>query len=83
MMDRVLRITEVEKVVGLKRPTIFKLENLGLFPRRRHIGLGRNVGWLASELTDFLKNLPLGIEPKAPQPEALVDRRSGDDTAAA
>jgi predicted DNA-binding transcriptional regulator AlpA len=55
-MDGYLSPRETQKVTNLSRTSIWRLENLGLFPRRRKIGAGRNgrVGYLRSEVSQWL-----------------------------
>ena len=45
---------ECLRLTGLARSTRFQLERDGKFPRRRQISAGR-VGWLASELTEWMR----------------------------
>ena len=54
--DRLLREPEVEKLVGLKRTTIWKLECEGQFPKRvkRSGSRGRAVAWSASEVARWI-----------------------------
>ena len=52
---RFLRIDEVIDKVGLSRPTIWRLERAGEFPRRRQ--LGRNsVGWVEEEVEKWMQS---------------------------
>ncbi len=52
---RFLRIDEVIDKVGLSRPTIWRLERAGEFPRRRQ--LGRNsVGWVEDEIEQWMQS---------------------------
>ncbi len=52
---RFLRIDEVIGKVGLSRPTIWRLERAGEFPRRRQ--LGRNsVGWVEDEIEQWMQS---------------------------
>src|SRR5581483_3429708 len=55
-VDRLLRIDEVKKLTGLGRTTIWELELLGEFPRRRRRSgaRGRAVGWRASEVARWI-----------------------------
>ena len=55
MSDQFLRFPELQKMVGLSRATIARLERAGQFPRRRRIGL-RSVGWLRIQVTDWIDN---------------------------
>jgi prophage regulatory protein len=42
---------------GLSYSTIFKLETAGKFPARRQVSDNR-VGWLTSEVEEWMRNLP-------------------------
>lgn len=53
--DRMLREREVLERVPLGRTTIWRMEKEGRFPRRRKLGL-RAIGWLESEITEFLRS---------------------------
>lgn len=54
-MDRILRVKEVEKIVGMSSVTLKKLEENGNFPKRFHIVEGkRNVGWRESHIQDWI-----------------------------
>jgi prophage regulatory protein len=46
---RFLRIREVMQVTGLSRMTIYRLEIVGKFPRRRQLS-GNSVAWLESDI---------------------------------
>jgi len=52
-MDRVLRRSEVYEHTGLSYSTLRRLEASGRFPRRRRLG-PRSVGWLRSEVEDWM-----------------------------
>jgi prophage regulatory protein len=54
---RVLRIDDVMQRTGLSRPTIWRRERLGAFPRRRKLG-GNAVGWLEHEVDQWIESLP-------------------------
>ena len=56
-IDRFVREAECEKVSGLSRSTRWRLERLGLFPKRKRLG-ATSVGWLASELAEWLRSRP-------------------------
>lgn len=49
---RFLRLPEVLERVGVTAVTIWRWEQLGLFPQRRKIG-PRLVGWVESELIEW------------------------------
>jgi prophage regulatory protein len=50
---RILRTKEVIRKIGLSRPTIWRMERDGKFPKRRNIG-GKSVGWLDTEIHDWI-----------------------------
>lgn len=51
--DRIMRLPEVILRTGLSKPTIYRREVAGTFPRRRQLG-GRNVGWYESDVDAFV-----------------------------
>lgn len=53
--DRILRANEVQKIVGLSRSTIWRLERKNDFPARVPLGVG-SIGWLKSDIEAWLKN---------------------------
>jgi predicted DNA-binding transcriptional regulator AlpA len=55
--DRLLNKAEVTDITGLSIRTIDGLEGAGHFPCRRQITPHR-VGWLSSEIQDWLQRLP-------------------------
>ena len=56
--DRFLREKDVHSITGLSRTTRWRLERENKFPSRRQIS-GNAVGWLESELTDWIANRPV------------------------
>lgn len=52
-----IRRSQLKALVGLAPSTVDRLERDGIFPARRRVGPGV-VGWLASEVEDFLKRQP-------------------------
>lgn len=55
--ERVIRMQNLPGIVGLSRASIYRLEAIGDFPRRRKLGkLSRSaaVGWLQSEVMEWL-----------------------------
>ena len=54
--DRILRKSEVVRQTALSESTIDRLERTGQFPARRRIGPKVAVGWLESEILNWLKN---------------------------
>ena len=58
MEEQVLREREVLKIVGLSRSSLWRKERLGVFPPRRKLGVGgRAIGWLLSEVRQWLEGL--------------------------
>lgn len=53
--DRIIRLPEVIERVGIARTTIYLKIQEGTFPKQ--IKLGRNSGWLESEIDDWIQNL--------------------------
>jgi prophage regulatory protein len=51
----IVRPKDIPSVVGLGRTTVFRLEKKGEFPKRRRIS-DSCVGWLRSELDEWLKS---------------------------
>jgi predicted DNA-binding transcriptional regulator AlpA len=51
--DRILRMKEVQKLTGVSRSTIWRLEKSGQFPRRVVLGLS-SIGWLKSDVLDWI-----------------------------
>jgi prophage regulatory protein len=49
-----IRRAQIKQITGLSPSTIWRLEQDGLFPKRRKIG--SCVGWIFSEVELFLKN---------------------------
>ena len=56
---RFLREPEVLERTGLSRPTRWRLERLGRFPKRRKIGLAA-VGWVDAEVEDWIQSRARG-----------------------
>jgi prophage regulatory protein len=49
--------SEVQKMVGLSGPTIWRMERKGEFPARRQISANR-VAWLDTEIEEWLRSRP-------------------------
>ena len=47
--DRILRVHEVQKIVGVSRSAIWRMERKGQFPTRLPLGTG-SIGWLKSDI---------------------------------
>jgi prophage regulatory protein len=59
--DRIIREKELLTMLGKKngggRTTIWRWEQAGIFPRRRKLS-GRSVGWLLSEVEEWMRTRP-------------------------
>jgi len=64
----ILRRSQVEQQVGLKRSTIYQRMQEGTFPRPIRLG-ERAVGWRASDIELFLEN-PAGYRASSSDDEA-------------
>ena len=53
-VERIIRASELQKITGLSRTTLWRLENKGDFPRRIKLGAG-SVGWRNSEVTQWIE----------------------------
>lgn len=51
--ERIMRLPEVLACVGLSRATIYRLIDMGSFPKQRKLGV-RSVGWYASDIEAWL-----------------------------
>lgn len=52
---KILRRYEVEARCGLRRSTIYLKMSLNQFPKQVTLGNGRAVGWVESEITNWLE----------------------------
>ncbi|MFL7961006.1 helix-turn-helix transcriptional regulator [Pseudomonas kielensis] len=52
--DKILRLRDVEAIVGLKRSTIYRKISEGHFPRQRLL-CGSSVGWRNSEIQAWIR----------------------------
>ena len=57
---RILGPKEVRKITNLSTTTIWRLEKAGKFPRRVNLTDSR-VGWIETEIDEWLKARPRGI----------------------
>ena len=67
--DKLIRLPEVMRLVGLCRSSIYRLEAAGLFPQRRKIG-PRAVAWLLREVLEWIERRPL-VRKTSQNPDAL------------
>jgi len=51
--DRVARKPEVSRITGMSDTTIWRMEQIGKFPKRLRLG-GNSCGWLLSEVNGWL-----------------------------
>jgi prophage regulatory protein len=58
-----LSSSELIKMTGLSRITIWRYEKANSFPKRRQLGT-RRVGWVESEIMDWLESRPISKEAK-------------------
>lgn len=58
MIDRLVREPERLRRTGISRTQWWRLESVDQVPRRRQIS-ANSVGWLESELTDWIANRPV------------------------
>jgi prophage regulatory protein len=54
---KMLRLPEVIEATGLSRPTIYRLEARGQFPKRRRLGVN-SVGWVEEEIAVWIRGRP-------------------------
>ena len=54
---KILRTSDVLKMVGLSRVTLWRLCRSGDFPRALRLG-PRSVGWRSSEVQDWIESRP-------------------------
>ena len=50
-----IRLPEVIKRSGLSKPSIYRHQKLGTFPKSRKIG-DRAVGWIESEIDEWVES---------------------------
>lgn len=53
---QVIRLDKVKTVTGLSRSTIYALIKAGKFPKQIQLTSARCVGWLESDVMDFITN---------------------------
>ena len=57
---RILKIHDVVRVIGASRSSVYRWEKSGNFPARRRLSKFR-VGWLESEIIEWVTTRPKGI----------------------
>lgn len=73
MEDRIIRDDERARLTGVSRSAWWEGEKAGRFPKRRRIGPA-SVGWLLSELQDWMRSLDVG---QGAEPEKATAMRRG------
>ena len=71
MEDRIIRDEERARLTGVSRSAWWEGEKAGRFPKRRRLG-PQSVGWLLSDLQEWMKSL--GVGPAAAPEKALAAR---------
>ena len=64
MPVRILRLPEVVELTGRSPTSIWRGEKAGQFPRRRKLG-ANSVGWVSTEIEEWIKALPEADEVEA------------------
>ena len=57
--DRIIRSDELVTTTGLSRVTIWRLEQIGEFPKRRKLSAAA-VGWKSSEIAAWIESREVG-----------------------
>ena len=71
-MTRILRREEVQRITGLSKTSIWRLERAGRFPARRKLG-ARRVGWCETDVAAWLQQLEPAAQPTVAK-KTLVTR---------
>ncbi len=58
MSNRIIRLPELRRITGLSTSTLQRLEITGVLPKSRRVAK-KAVGWLESEILDWVKKLAL------------------------
>ena len=61
--DKIIRLHELTRIVGISSSTLWRREQEGTFPKRRQLGV-RSVGWLASEINEWIENREIKKKPE-------------------
>jgi len=69
--DGLMKISDVELVVGFSRVTMWRLEQKGEFPKSVQVSPGR-VAKIGSEILEFIKTRPRVGEPETENGEAVT-----------
>jgi prophage regulatory protein len=79
MLQTILRRSDLEKALKLKRSAIYeRLDNDPSFPKPIRLGEGRAVGWIESEVIAWQKQrIAERDKPAAPKRRRAARRRRG------
>jgi len=56
---KILRPKELAEMLSISRPTLWRMEKKGELPKRKKLSdTGRAVGWLQSDIREWLDNRP-------------------------
>ena len=55
--NSLLRLPDVQKLTGLSRSSVYRLEAIGDFPKRVHLS-ERATAWRENELLDWIESRP-------------------------
>lgn len=70
-MDCVMRLSEVKRITGLSRTTIWEMERAGKFPKHAQL-TAKSIGWLESQIDGWMETL---AAPPIPEPERRPNLR--------
>ena len=56
--DRFIRPREIQRITGLNRVTVWRLEKAGQFPKRRKLSV-KAVGWSLNEVLTWIESRTL------------------------
>ncbi|WP_370647484.1 helix-turn-helix transcriptional regulator [Rhodohalobacter sp. 614A] len=63
-MIKIIRVNRLCDILSVSRSTLWRMEQTGELPRRRQIAK-RTVGWLESEIEEWLKSRPSAYQDKS------------------
>lgn len=52
---RIIRVSELSKIIGMSKASIYRLMNSGLFPKAIKLGVN-SVGWKSYEVMDWIES---------------------------
>lgn len=57
---QIIRSSDITRLTGLSRTTLWRLERLGKFPARVRLGVN-SVGWRSDEIESWIDHRPRGM----------------------